>query len=119
MKRKHDEEITECGPVSESEVDEGSESDDSASSSSSSDASESEFEQSSRRATSNKRRRGGEETMQWTQDSLQLKFGPRRRSAPGRQGSVSSQQEETANCDSELKEMQLLLELQLKVTIFG
>jgi hypothetical protein len=99
-KRKH-EEVDECGPVSESEFYEDTDSDDSASSSDS-DASDSEYEHWSRKATSNKRRRGGEEIygcILMTDESLHLRS-----------------QEETVHYDNELKEMQQLLELQLQVS---
>lgn len=107
VKRKH-EEIAECGPASESELDEGTDSDDEFASSSDSDGSDSEYEQSNRRTSgNNKRRRGAEErigTSPWTDESTQFGLSRRRSGA-------------AANCDDELKEMQLLLELQLKVTI--
>lgn len=95
------EESKECDRLSESEVDEGTDSDaESSSSSSDSDASESE-EESSWRA--NKRRRAGEEA----RESVYLK---------SRRGRSSLRREEKINFDSELKEMQLLLELQLKAS---
>lgn len=97
VKRKL-EESQECDRLSESELDEGTDSDaESAASSSDSDASESEEEMSWR---ANKRRRAWEEVHE------------------SRRGRAQSQAE-AINCDDELREMQVLLELQLKVnTLF-
>lgn len=83
-KRKH-EEIDECGPVSESGLDEGTSDD-----ASSSDSDASEYSEYAHNYNNSKRRRA---------DQLQFRTAS-----------------EPANCDNELKEMQLLLELQLKAS---
>jgi len=89
------EESKECGRLSESELDEGTDSDAESAASSSSDSEE----EISWRA--NKRRRAGEEVHE---------------SRRGRPSMRAQSAQEESNCDNELKEMQLLLELQLKAS---
>ena len=119
IKRKH-EEVKQCGPVVlETEHHEDNASDDSASSSDS-DASDSESEQWKRRGISSKRRRGGEDASgksPWSDESRELSSGGRMEPILPAQGSDGMQdEEEAAEYDDELEEMQELLELQLQVT---
>ncbi|KAG0567258.1 hypothetical protein KC19_7G122200 [Ceratodon purpureus] len=117
IKRKH-EDVKQCGPVVlETEHHEDNASDDSASSSDS-DASDSESEQWKRRGISSKRRRGGEDASgksPWSDESQELSSGGRKEPTLPAQGSDDMQdEEEAAECDDELEEMQELLELQLQ-----
>lgn len=117
VKRKH-EDMELCSPVIlEAEHHEDNESDDSASSSDS-DASDSQSEQWKRGDASSKRRRGGEDVSgksPWSDASLELRSGGRKNLSLMALESVDMQ-EDAADYNDELQEMQELLELQLQVT---
>ena len=118
VKRNH-EEVEQCNPaVLEAKQHEDNESDNDSASSSDSDAGEKESEQWRWRGAGSKRRR--EEDLSgkspWSDESLPRlrKIKPSLR-APESVG--MEEEEEEADYDDELKEMQQLLELQLQVTI--